>query len=156
MTPRYTFFHKIVDCYHSATLSCFVLSMRGHHILQIFNEQCSKHIDRMYLVHITCLGLHGLSHKLSFTSLRRVTILVFETEPINIFLKNFVKKCDDFLNSCNDCITASIYCQTIFKYSSWIRTNVSLAIPTIQLSLCGPLRPKPLDDKTLRNSLTNF
>jgi hypothetical protein len=46
---------------------CVVL--RGHHILQIFNEQCSKHIDRMYLVHITCLGRHGLSHKLSFTSL---------------------------------------------------------------------------------------
>ena len=38
MTPRYVFFHKITGCYHSAALSCFVLSMRGYHILQIFNE----------------------------------------------------------------------------------------------------------------------
>ena len=69
--------------------------------------------DRMYLVHITCLGLHGLSHKLSFTSLQRATILIIETEPINIFLKNTVEKCDDFLNSCNDCNTITIYCQPV-------------------------------------------
>ena len=54
---------------------------------------------------------HGLSHKLSFTSLQRATILIIETEPINIFLKNTVEKYDDFLNSCYDCIIVTIYCQ---------------------------------------------
>lgn len=140
MIPRYTFFHKIVDCYHSAALSCFVLSCEDiifYKFLKIVVKKFDDFLNSCYDCITPCI----YCQELCFSAVAYAVDL---------------SKTKLFLNSCNDCITASIYCQTIFKYSSWIRTNVSLAIPTLQLSLCGPLRPKPLDDKTLRNSLTNF
>jgi hypothetical protein len=50
MTPCYMLLHSIMDCYHSASLSCVVLSYKDNHILLIFNElfklaQClTKHL----------------------------------------------------------------------------------------------------------------
>jgi hypothetical protein len=137
MTPRYIFFHKIMDCYHLATnraLCCLCEDITFYKFLMNFNNYS---IVCCYVFIITLFQL---------------TVNFFFVSASNLL--PFPKKSS--INLCMYYSVVPIYCQTIFKYTRWIRTIVSLAIPTIQFALCGPLRPKPLDYSTLRNSLTTF